>query len=178
MAQCWSAVNCGEFTFSSFNLLVTLLYNVVHHFGCIKLYQNKKQLSQGFPLGNSRDSDVSVVCSSDFSKCWLCRPVNLLQSKQNHFIYIIIFGALASDVLANIFNPSTEFLAEGYDSVWYSSKLVVFYLSGFYLAHCTALIFYVQVLLQTLYFAPLLACVNAPVKLLGYSLGLLYAMYL
>ncbi|XP_065910607.1 stimulated by retinoic acid gene 6 protein-like [Dysidea avara] len=87
-------------------------------------------------------------------------PVNLLQSKQNHFIYIIIFGALASDVLANIFNPSTEFLAEGYDSVWYST-----------------LIFYVQVLLQTLYFAPLLACVNAPVKLLGYSLGLLYAMY-
>ncbi|XP_065910606.1 stimulated by retinoic acid gene 6 protein-like isoform X2 [Dysidea avara] len=87
-------------------------------------------------------------------------PVNLLQSKQNHFIYVIIFGSLASDVLANIFNPSTEFLAEGYNSIWFST-----------------LIFYVQVLLQTLYFAPLLACVNAPVKLLGYSLGLLYAMY-
>ena len=41
-----------------------------------------------------------------------------------------------------------------------------------------ALIFYVQVLVQTLYFAPLLACTQAPVKLLGFSFGLLYALYL
>lgn len=84
-------------------------------------------------MGNSRDSDVSVVLNSNYGKCWLCRPINLLQSKQNHFIYIIVFGALASDVLSNIFNPSTEFLAEGYDSVWYSSENVVLYFAGFYL---------------------------------------------
>jgi len=116
---------CSESILSSVNLL--LLYNVVCHFGCIKLHQNKEQLLQRLLLGNPRGSDVSIVCSSGYDKCWLCRPVNLLQSKQNHFIYIIIFGALASDVLANIFNPSTEFLAEAYDSVWYSSEHIVFY---------------------------------------------------
>ena len=41
-----------------------------------------------------------------------------------------------------------------------------------------ALIFYVQVMLQTLYFAPLLVCTHTPVKLLGFSFGLLYALYL
>ena len=42
----------------------------------------------------------------------------------------------------------------------------------------SALIFYAQVFIQSLYFAPLLACVNTPIKLVGFLFGLLYSCYL
>lgn len=50
-------------------------------------------------------------------------------------------------------------------------KIILFYCF-------VAFIFYAQVLLQAVYFSPLLACVHAPFKFLGYSLGLLYSSYL
>ena len=51
------------------------------------------------------------------------RPVNLLQSTQKYFIHIIIFGAMASDILSDILNPSADFIADVYDNnIWSSSE--------------------------------------------------------
>lgn len=88
-------------------------------------------------------------------------PVNLLQSMRSHFIHVVAFGAMASDMLANIFNPSTEFIVDLYSNIWPST-----------------LIFYGQVILQSLYFAPLLVCTHAPIEVMGYFFGLLYSLYL
>lgn len=50
------------------------------------------------------------------------RPVNLLQSVRGHFIHVVIFGAMASDILANIFNPSAEFIVDVYSNGWSSRE--------------------------------------------------------
>ena len=51
-----------------------------------------------------------------------CRPVNLLQSMHSHFIHTVVFGAMASDILANIFNPTAEFIVDVYSTPWSSSE--------------------------------------------------------
>ena len=59
-----------------------------------------------------------VILSNDMC----CRPVNLLQSMHCHFIHTVVFGAMASDILANIFNPTGEFIVDVYSTPWSSSE--------------------------------------------------------
>lgn len=40
----------------------------------------------------------------------------------SNFIHIVVFGAMASDILANIFNPTAEFIVDVYSNPWSSSE--------------------------------------------------------
>lgn len=118
-----------------------------------------------------------------YSVC-IYRPINSLQSSHSHFIHVVIFGAMASDILSSIFNPPAQFIVDLGDTPWSASELCKCFLiitNSIPVHSCSlllALIFYGQVFLQTLYFFPLLACTHAPVEIMGYSFGLIYSLYL
>eukprot|EP00731_Ephydatia_muelleri_P028987 Em0020g631a len=90
-------------------------------------------------------------------------PVNLLGSTPFRFVYAIILSALAADVLQNILDKSTYYRSsQGFVDALY------------YYVFSVARIFFEQ---AVAYF-PVLACVDAPIPVLGHCIGFMYTCLL